>query len=82
MDEFLSEENSTQFIDIPQITKHSDQEIKVLLETELNGKILQALEKKLQKQILRRIIEITGVGPEQLAKITGISAGVIRHIKY
>ena len=82
MDEFLSEENSTQFIDIPQITKHSDQEIKVLLETELNGKIFQALEKKLQKQILRKIIEITGVGPEQLAKITGISAGVIRHIKY
>lgn len=82
MDEFLAEENSAQFIEMSQITKHSDQEIRELLETELNGKVLQELEKTMRKQILKKIINITGVGPDQLAKITGISAGAIRHIKY
>lgn len=82
LNEFLAEKTIISFMDMPETVKPSDQEIRELLQKELNGKTMRELEKATQKQILRKIIDTTNTRPKQLTKITGISLGIIQRIKY
>lgn len=78
-EEYLSIEEAQEYLDIHQ-NKLTDNEVRILLNQKLNGKIISELSKNEQKQILLEIKNSANISIRQLARITNIGYSTIRRL--
>ena len=74
------ERNQTSFLEYSSERKMRDERLREMLKALLRGRDIHTLAKNEQKMILRQMLRETDVELRQLARISGVSIGIIRYL--
>ena len=79
-EKYLLERNQTSFLEYLSERQMRDERLKEMLKALLRGRDIHTLAKDEQKMILRQMLRETDVELRQLARISGVSIGIIRYL--
>ena len=74
------ERNQTSFLEYLSERQMRDERLREMLKALLRGRDIHTLAKDEQKMILRQMLKETDVELRQLARISGVSIGIIRYL--
>ena len=74
------ERNQTSFLEYLSERQMRDERLREMLKVLLRGRDIHTLAKDEQKMILRQMLRETDVELRQLARISGVSIGIIRYL--
>ena len=74
------ERNQTSFLEYLSERQMRDERLREMLKALLRGRDIHTLAKNEQKMILRQMLRETDVELRQLARISGVSIGIIRYL--
>ena len=74
------ERNQTSFLEYLSELQMRDERLREMLKALLRGRDIHTLAKDEQKMILRQMLKETDVELRQLARISGVSIGIIRYL--
>lgn len=77
---YVQEEDAEKCMDIDQNDHLTDSEVRKIVDDKLNGKKWNELSACQCKTVLREIMQNPAIRNKQLARITGIGLGIIRHV--
>ncbi len=79
-EKYLLERNQTSFLEYLSERQMRDERLREMLKALLRGRDIHTLAKDEQKMILRQMLKETDVELRQLARISGVSIGIIRYL--
>ena len=79
-EKYLLERNQTSFLEYLSERQMRDERLREMLKALLRGRDIHTLAKNEQKMILRQMLRETDVELRQLARISGVSIGIIRYL--
>ena len=80
-EKYLLEIDQTSFMEYLSERQMREEELRQILKELVGEQDIHALPKEEQKRILRQMLRKTNAGLRQLARITGMSIGIIRYLK-